>query len=132
MPARVPTHPHAPVSLPLQGREVFAHLRPPWSDLPYRVGDAVNLVARLDVFDGQHHCLLDMESGLLVLHPDVLLSGGAALSRQGPAWRVLACFVGWLVRQDGCRIRLSWAGLGGGLAWRYEPGVAGHVRIPGG
>jgi len=59
----------------MQGREVFAHLRMPWADLPYRVGDEVNLVARLDDFDGQLHCLLDMENGMLVLHPDVLLSG---------------------------------------------------------
>ncbi|GAB4823940.1 hypothetical protein N2152v2_010986 [Parachlorella kessleri] len=58
-----------------KGREVFAHLRTPWADLPYRVGDEVNLVARLDDFDGQLHCLLDMENGMLVLHPDVLLSG---------------------------------------------------------
>lgn len=62
-----------------QRREVFAHLRSPWSDLPYRVGDAVNLIAQLDLYDGQLHCLLEGDSGLLVLHPDVLLSGGAGL-----------------------------------------------------
>jgi hypothetical protein len=112
---------------------VYAHLHPPWSDLPYRVGDtggarrrfppspaaavcstrscrlaagaadppggaaarpccwlrqraalpvgppcrggAVNLLAPLDWFEGRWHCLLDMERGMLVLHPDVLLSG---------------------------------------------------------
>ncbi len=62
---------------------MFAHLRTPWNDLPYHVGDTVNLVAQLDEFDGQLHCLLDMENGMLVLHPDVLLSGGAYSSGEG-------------------------------------------------
>ena len=54
---------------------MYAHLHPPWSDLPYRPGDAVNLLAPLDLFEGHWHALLTMEQGLLVLHPDVLLSG---------------------------------------------------------
>lgn len=72
-----------------RGREVFAHLRSPWSDLPYRVGDAVNLLATLDCFDGQYHCLLDMERGMLVLHPDVLLSGESRRHhpRRHPCWQ---------------------------------------------
>lgn len=57
-------------------QKVWAHLRPPWSEAVYRVGDACNLmVARLDEFEGQLHALLDCNAGFLVLHPDVLLSG---------------------------------------------------------
>lgn len=36
----------------------------------------VNLLAELDLFEGNYHCLLIMERGMLILHPDVLLSGG--------------------------------------------------------
>jgi hypothetical protein len=35
------------------------------------------VLAQLDWFDGHYHCLLNMEQGMLVLHPDVLLSGAA-------------------------------------------------------
>lgn len=37
---------------------------------------AVNVLAQLDFFEGHYHCLLNMEQGMLILHPDVLLSGG--------------------------------------------------------
>ena len=33
------------------------------------------MLAQLDFFEGHWHCLLNMERGMLVLHPDVLLSG---------------------------------------------------------
>ncbi|KAL4448106.1 hypothetical protein ABPG75_005325 [Micractinium tetrahymenae] len=58
-----------------QNRDVYAHLHAPWCDLPYRVGDPVNVLAELDLFEGHYHCLLNMERGMLILHPDVLLSG---------------------------------------------------------
>ena len=44
---------------------------------PLHCMPAVNiLVSQLDWFDGAHHCLLNMERGMLILHPDLLLSGG--------------------------------------------------------
>lgn len=35
------------------------------------------MLAQLDLFEGHCHCLLNMEQGMLILHPDVLLSGAA-------------------------------------------------------
>lgn len=35
----------------------------------------VNLLADLDMFDGHLHCELTLDRGMLVLHPDLLLSG---------------------------------------------------------
>jgi hypothetical protein len=62
----------------MQDRYVYAHLHTPWCDLPIRVGDPLNLLAPLDSFEGRLHALLNLERGLLVLHPDLLLSGGWA------------------------------------------------------
>ena len=68
---------HPPTHLnPPQDRHVYAHLYSPWSEEGvYRVGDTCSLLAQLDTFEGHHHCLLNLERGLLVLHPDLLLSG---------------------------------------------------------
>lgn len=44
-------------------------------DAPMDVGDAVNIIAKSYEQDGQQHVYLDHAQGLMVLHPDVLLSG---------------------------------------------------------
>jgi hypothetical protein len=64
--------PHAGSS---QGQEVAAHLEGCWSGTPAAVGDAVTLVADVYQHDGAAHAVVDDRAGLLVLHPDLLLSG---------------------------------------------------------
>eukprot|EP00955_Chlamydomonas_euryale_P116554 366426-Chlamydomonas_euryale.AAC.18 len=64
-------------------QEVIAHLQDGWADTCVRAGDTVNVVGvepRLDVHGGPMHMFLDSAQGLLVLHPDVLLSGEVLLS----------------------------------------------------
>ena len=65
---------------------------------------AVNLLAQLDYFEGHHHCLLSMEQGMLVLHPDVLLSGAGGRA------------AGLRRRHRGRRRGAAHAGFGGALA----------------
>lgn len=62
----------------LQGTEVWVHLGHPWCDCPYAVGDAANIIGGVASTDAQgRRCVfLSDGQGLLVLHPDVLLSGG--------------------------------------------------------
>ena len=58
-----------------QGAEVVAHLEGSWAATPATVGDAVNLVADVYQHEGSSHAVVDDRAGLLVLHPDLLLSG---------------------------------------------------------
>ena len=53
------------------------HAQHPWDDVQLSPGDAVNVLAeRVDVgADGRAHATVDTSSGMLILHPDVLLSG---------------------------------------------------------
>ena len=53
------------------------HAQHPWDDVQLSPGDAVNVLAeRVDAgADGRAHATLDGSSGMLILHPDVLLSG---------------------------------------------------------
>lgn len=53
----------------------MAHLHGCWADTPVRPGDAVNLLAEAYSAEGGRHAVVDDDSGLLILHPDVLLSG---------------------------------------------------------
>ena len=55
-----------------------AHLEGGWAATPAAVGDAVNLVADVYDHDGAAHAVVDDRAGLLVLHPDLLLSGACA------------------------------------------------------
>jgi hypothetical protein len=61
-----------------QGTEVWVHLSHPWSDCPIAVGDAANIIGGAAATDdaGKAVLYLSRSQGLLVLHPDVLLSGG--------------------------------------------------------
>ena len=52
-----------------------AHLEGSWSATPAAVGDAVSLVTDVYQHDGAAHAVVDDRAGLLVLHPDLLLSG---------------------------------------------------------
>ena len=64
----------------MQGAEVTAHLHACWAGSPVAPGDAVNLIAEVYRAEagGGLHAVLDDSAGLLVLHPDVLLSGKPA------------------------------------------------------
>ena len=71
--------PNVPAPLPpYQGQEVIGHLRDGWVDTIVSPGDSINV---LDVVPepwtpgGPLHVVVDMQRGLVVLHPDVLLSG---------------------------------------------------------
>ena len=90
---------------------MYAHLRSPWCDGAYRPGDPVALLAELDLHAGQWHALLDMErGGMLVHHPDLLLSGGR-WAGAGARWLGRAqeghgaCCCSWL---SGCRGPRAW------------------------
>ena len=69
--------PLSPAS-PFQGQEVIGHLRDGWVETIIAPGDGINV---LDVVPepwvpgGPLHVVVDMQRGLVVLHPDVLLSG---------------------------------------------------------
>jgi hypothetical protein len=67
--------------LPLQGSEVWVHLSHPWCDCPIAVGDAANIIGGAAATDeaGRPMLYLSGSQGLLVLHPDVLLSGEQSL-----------------------------------------------------
>lgn len=69
---------------------MIAHLSHPWTDAPLSEGTPVNLIAPMHqlapagtsavgapgAVDGDvAHCYFDHSQGLLVVHPDVLLSG---------------------------------------------------------
>eukprot|EP00798_Chlamydomonas_sp_ICE-L_P015376 gene15376-21461_t len=60
-----------------KGTELIAHLHHMWADLDASVGDNVNVVGGpIEERGGQRHIRFDCDStALLVLHPDVLLSG---------------------------------------------------------
>ena len=55
----------------------MAHLGGCWVDTPVAPGDGVNLIAEVYSHGGARHVVVDDGAGLLILHPDVLLSGGA-------------------------------------------------------
>ena len=60
----------------LQGREAVAHLHDSWAASPVEAGDLVHLLAPL--LPGEHgsvHATLTQSAGLLIVHPDILLSG---------------------------------------------------------
>jgi hypothetical protein len=61
----------------MQGSEVWVHLRHPWVDMPVRPGDVINLIAQVQPPgpDGRRHATCDCDQGLVILHPDILLSG---------------------------------------------------------
>jgi hypothetical protein len=56
---------------------VVVHLRHPWVDLPVRPGDSINLIAQMEGPgpDGRLSATCDSTQGLVILHPDILLSG---------------------------------------------------------
>lgn len=58
------------------------HLSHPWCDTPVQVGDPVNVIDGVitSSSSGVPHVYLDHRQGLLVLHPDVLLSGESAMT----------------------------------------------------
>ena len=58
-----------------QGGEVTVHLEGSWSGTPAVVGNGVSLVADVYQHEGMAHAVVDDRAGLLVLHPDLLLSG---------------------------------------------------------
>jgi hypothetical protein len=66
----------------LQGSEVWVYLSHPWSDCPIAVGDAANIIGGVAGTDEAGRALLYLSGsqGLLVLHPDVLLSGETVCS----------------------------------------------------
>jgi hypothetical protein len=66
----------AGLALP-QGEEVVALLKPPWTEAHLQPGDTVNLMAPHGSCDasGRRRVELSHGQGLLVLHPDMLLSG---------------------------------------------------------
>ena len=71
---------HLPPPPPrFQGQLLIAHLQQLWVDTPVCVGDSVNVIGAVEVYNGDRHIRLDSTQGLLVLHPDVLLSGGRAV-----------------------------------------------------
>eukprot|EP00891_Asterochloris_glomerata_P005487 jgi/Astpho2/5487/Aster-x0254 len=57
------------------GQLLTLHLLHGWADTPARAGDAVNVLADAQMHEGQWHATCDYQSGFLVLHPDLLLSG---------------------------------------------------------
>ncbi len=60
----------------IQGRPVVVHLRDIWADLPAQPGDPVNLLCEVtEGADGQLHATCCSAHGMVVLHPDVLISG---------------------------------------------------------
>jgi hypothetical protein len=70
-----------------QGEVVVAHLGHPWCEAPLQPGTPLNLIADISrpPGGGEAECRLDHTQGLMVLHPDVLLSGGAG--GRGGAWQ---------------------------------------------
>jgi hypothetical protein len=70
--------------LRLQGTEVWVHLSHPWCDCPIAVGDAANIIGGAAATDeaGRSLLYLSGSQGLLVLHPDVLLSGEAVDAKE--------------------------------------------------
>ncbi|BDA50405.1 probable DNA replication ATP-dependent helicase/nuclease DNA2 at C-terminar half [Coccomyxa sp. Obi] len=56
-------------------RELAVHLRDGWMGTPVQPGDTVHVLAHVDVAQGQAHAVCDHAAGLLVVQPDVLLSG---------------------------------------------------------
>jgi hypothetical protein len=60
------------------------HLSHPWCDCPIAVGDAANIIGGAAATDeaGRPMLYLSGSQGLLVLHPDVLLSGEGCPSYQ--------------------------------------------------
>eukprot|EP00775_Hariotina_reticulata_P014649 gene14649-14797_t len=75
--------------------ECVVHLSHPWCDTPVQVGDPVNVIDGVidSSSSGVPHVYLDHRQGLLVLHPDVLLSAhGSQLNQDQVAvlTRVLA------------------------------------------
>lgn len=60
----------------MQGEEVTAHLHDGWAATDARPGDPVHLIAPIDRSDASGpHAHVSHRDGLLILHPDVLLSG---------------------------------------------------------
>ena len=51
--------------------------------------NSVNILAKLDWHEGTYHCLLTMSSGMIILHPDLLLSGAGRLRPQGQLWQLI-------------------------------------------
>lgn len=53
------------------------HLSHPWSDCPVAAGDAANVIGGVRSTDdsGRQHVYLDHKQGMIIMHPDVLLSG---------------------------------------------------------
>ena len=80
-----------------QGQEAIGHLRDGWADTPVRPGDSLNIVGSVPepwVPGGPLHLVADMHKGLVILHPDVLLSGVRGFSfiyRES----VTCCVLGW-------------------------------------
>ncbi|KAL0046566.1 hypothetical protein WJX82_003944 [Trebouxia sp. C0006] len=58
------------------GEQVVVHLRDCWFDTPVEPGHSVNLLAeKVQEGDGVLHAVCNFEAGMVILHPDLLLSG---------------------------------------------------------
>ena len=66
----------------MQCVETIAHLHDCWVETPVAVGDSVNLIAQVYSHEGVQHAVLDNDAGLLIIHPDVLLSGDSRRQQQ--------------------------------------------------
>lgn len=63
--------------LAVQAAEVWAHLHDMWTEVEVSAGDTVNVLGgKQQEHEGMAHITLDYQHGFLILHPDVLLSGG--------------------------------------------------------
>lgn len=65
--------------------QVICHCRDPWRNAPVAAGDSVNLLGEPYTLDGVDHVDCDYNGGMLVLHPDILLSGTTVTSALGCA-----------------------------------------------
>jgi hypothetical protein len=74
--------PPARVSRAFQEEEVELHLLDGWAETAAVPGDHLNLLANVEFRSGRRMAQVDFAAGLVVLHPDTLLSG-----QFGTNWR---------------------------------------------
>ncbi|GAX73855.1 hypothetical protein CEUSTIGMA_g1305.t1 [Chlamydomonas eustigma] len=69
-----------------KGQELIAHLRDGWVDTPVKPGDSLNIVGGKWEAAGTSnsgcvkHLIVDSSQGLVILHPDLLLSGTSIMA----------------------------------------------------
>lgn len=73
-----------------QGFELVAYLEDMWVDMEVQPGDTVNAIGPVEVSGGTRCMRVNARQGLIVLHPDVLLSG-APRGRSGAGFAL-----GWV------------------------------------